>query len=133
MRETDKEIKNNILKSNQFTHSSIMIRKNMLDKVWWLYDKKYNWVEDYELWLRVGTVSQFYNIPEYLTKYRWLETSISRKNQKLQQFKSIQLCFQFRKYYNKSISSILSKSLFLIATSIITEQTLKHYLWKLKK
>ena len=90
MRKINDKIKNNLLKSNQFTHSSIIIRKSILNRIWWFYNEKYNNWEDYELWLRIWTISKLYNLQEYLVKYRWLETSISRKkwfNQELLAFK----------------------------------------------
>ena len=128
MRETDKEIKNNLLKSNQFTHSSIIIRKSILDKVWWFYNEYYNNWEDYELWLRIWTISKLYNLQEYLVKYRILKTSISRTkhfNQKKLAF-LISLKY-FNKYPNWFISIIIN-FIKLLIPQIIYEKILKIYL-----
>ncbi len=108
MKQYNNEIKNNILKSNQFTHSSIILRKNILDKVWWYYNKEFNWAEDYELWLRIWEISKFYNIPEYLVKYRWLKTSISRKKWLKQELLTFKIMIK-----NKNNYPDFFKSLFL--------------------
>lgn len=107
MREKNINIKNNILKSNQFTHSSIIIRKEKLDKIWWFYDEKYNWAEDYELWLRIWRISKFYNLNEFLVKYRWLETSISRKKWLIQEILTFKIIFKNCKYYPNFYKSII--------------------------
>lgn len=132
MRNKNENIKRNILKSNQFIHSSIIMRKKILEEVWWFYDEKWNWAEDYELWLRIWQISKFYNLNEYLLKYRWLETSISRKNQKLQQINSIKLCLKYKKYYNLTAIALIYRISFYIATLFLKEEKIKKYLWKLK-
>lgn len=120
MRINDNDIKDNILKSNQFTHSSIIIRKSILDKVWWYYNTNYNWAEDYELWLRIWKISNFYNIPEYLVKYRWLETSISRKKWFIQEILALKIMMK-----NKNNYPNFYKSFFLRIITIIIPQKLK--------
>jgi hypothetical protein len=107
MRINNEEIKNNILKSNQFTHSSIMIRKVTLDKVWWFYKEKFNWAEDYELWLRIWRISKMYNLKQYLVKYRWLETSISRKRWLNQKILWIKIIIINRKHYSNFLKSLI--------------------------
>lgn len=99
MRELDQDIRNNLLKSNQFVHSSVMIRKSILDKAWWTYNYKYNWAEDYELWLRIWKISKLYNISKYLVKYRWLQTSISRKKWIIQELLWFKIIIKYRKEY----------------------------------
>jgi len=120
MRENNEEIKNNILKSNQFTHSSIIIRKSILDKVWWFYNEKYNWAEDYELWLRIWKISKFYNIPDFLVKYRWLDSSISRKKWFKQEILSFKIMLLYKKYYFN-----FYKAFILRLSSILIPQKIK--------
>lgn len=133
MREKNYEIKDNLLKSNQFTHSSIIIKKSILNKAWWHYCKKWEWVEDYELWLRIWKISKLYNIRECLVKYRWLSNSISRKNQKQQQLNSIKLWFKYKKNYNNFILSFFYKIVFFILIHIFNEKKIKFNLWKFNK
>lgn len=62
-------IKNNLIKANQFYHPTLLIRKNILDKVGF-YDEKYEFSQDYELVLRIASKYQVANIPESLLEYR---------------------------------------------------------------
>jgi glycosyltransferase involved in cell wall biosynthesis len=65
---TDTDIRNNILVRNQFAHSSVLMRKAVLDKT-----PGYSSLavaEDFELFLQLGLLGTFANLPEYLTKYR---------------------------------------------------------------
>lgn len=64
-----KEIKNNLIKANQFYHPTLLIRKNILDKVG-IYDEKYQYSQDYELALRIASKYPVANIPESLLLYR---------------------------------------------------------------
>ena len=41
------------------------------------YDPEYNMSEDYELWLRIGTHYKLANLPDFTTKYRHNNKSIS--------------------------------------------------------
>lgn len=111
MRSSDNEIKKNILKSNQFTHSSVIIRKKILQEVWWYYNEIYNWAEDYELWLRLWKNSKLYNINEFLVKYRWLNSSISRKKWLKQEFIALKIMLKNRKYYSNFYKSLILRIL----------------------
>ena len=69
-------IRRNMMCRNQFTQSSVMIRKKVLDEVGW-YDENLPIWEDYELWLRIGISYQLRNIPEFFTGYRVHEGNVS--------------------------------------------------------
>lgn len=58
-----------LLVRNQFVHSSVLLRKGTLDRAGW-YDTSIPIWEDYELWLRVGHVAGFCNLPLPMTGYR---------------------------------------------------------------
>jgi len=64
---TDKNIRNRLLIRNQFAHSSVLIRKSMLDMT-----KGYQptLAEDLELFLQLGNVGKLANIPEFFTNHR---------------------------------------------------------------
>ncbi len=72
-------IKFALLFDNPFVHSSIMIRKSVLDTVG-LYTTNPNRQppEDYELWSRIARVAEVANIPEVLLIYREVTGSMSR-------------------------------------------------------
>jgi glycosyltransferase involved in cell wall biosynthesis len=75
-------IRKYMLFTNQFVHSSVLVRKSALENVW-LYDPDRNYIEDYELRLRIWSKYDFANIDTYCVLYRKSEASItSQKNMK---------------------------------------------------
>lgn len=68
-----------LLFNNPFVHSSVMIRKEAIDKVG-LYstDRNRQPPEDYELWSRIARDFEIANIPEILHVYREIPGSMSR-------------------------------------------------------
>lgn len=75
---TDTDIRQKMLMRNQFTHSAVLLRRSYLP-----LPKPYDeggavsiW-EDYDLFLRLGLVGQFANLPELMTSYRLHGNNIS--------------------------------------------------------
>jgi len=64
----DTDIRNHILNRNQFVHSGVLIRTEILRKVSGYRDT--GLAEDLDLFLQLGTVGKFANIPKYMTAYR---------------------------------------------------------------
>lgn len=64
----DTDIRNKILKDNQIPHSSVLIKKESIDKIKG-YDEKLSCVEDLDLFLRLGRLGKFKNLPEITTAY----------------------------------------------------------------
>lgn len=108
VRETDKEIRNNILKDSQFAHPSVLINKYFLDLAWW-YNSNRTLAEDYELWLRMWIISEFHNLPDYAFKYRTNPHSTSNKNRFKQKILSLKLTLKYWKYYPNFIYFVLLK------------------------
>jgi glycosyltransferase involved in cell wall biosynthesis len=75
----DRSIRRNMMRKNQFIQSSVLIRKEALDKAGW-YDERIPIWEDYELWLRIGALFELRNIPEPLTGYRIHEGNVSNES-----------------------------------------------------
>ena len=73
-------IRRSMMFRNQFTQSSVVVRKEAIDKVGW-YDESLPIWEDYELWFRIGAEYQLRNIPEFFTGYRVHEGNISNISQ----------------------------------------------------
>ena len=65
---TDSDIRKNILMRNQFAHSSVLMRKEMIDKTNGYLNLAA--AEDLELFLQLGRVATFANIPKYMVSYR---------------------------------------------------------------
>jgi glycosyltransferase involved in cell wall biosynthesis len=75
----DAVIKFGMLFDNHFVHSSVMIRRAVLDKVGgYAEDKSRQPPEDYELWSRVMKEYKVGNLPEVLMVYREVAGSMSR-------------------------------------------------------
>jgi hypothetical protein len=66
-KETDEEIRRRALSANPFSHTTTMFRADAARRAG-LYGKV-RFAEDWDLWLRMGTLGKFYNFPEYFTGY----------------------------------------------------------------
>lgn len=71
-------IKSNMIFRTELVHPLVMYRKTYINKLDVCYSPEYPSCEDYELWARTICNSKFYNIPEILLNYRYLEQSITR-------------------------------------------------------
>ncbi len=68
-----------LLFNNPFVHSSVMMRKSALDRVGvYTTDPARQPPEDYELWSRIARHYRVANLPERLTVYREVPSSMSR-------------------------------------------------------
>ena len=61
-----------------------MIRKSVMDKYNFVYDKNYICAEDYDLWARMVRVTEIHNLPDVLLEYRWHKTNISKSCSEIQ-------------------------------------------------
>lgn len=73
---TDELIRKYIYRYCPFCHPSIMLRKDVLNKVGG-YDKLWNPAEDYDLYFRIGKITQFANLEDILIKYRVVPHSMT--------------------------------------------------------
>jgi glycosyltransferase involved in cell wall biosynthesis len=64
---SDHAIRKHILTRNQFIHSSVLMRTALFKKT---RGYQPTLAEDLELFLQIGVLGKFANIPEYMTKYR---------------------------------------------------------------
>ena len=74
--QTNARIRRALFVHNPFAHSSVMIRRSVLDAVG-TYDKRFKHNEDYDLWLRVAARYEVANLPEVLLKRRVHSESIT--------------------------------------------------------
>ena len=75
----DADLRFALLFNNYFVHSSVMMRKAALDEVGcYSTDRSRQPPEDYELWSRIARRFRVANLPERLTIYREVPTSMSR-------------------------------------------------------
>lgn len=64
-----------LLTENFVWSQTVFIRKAVLDTVG-LFNLDYQIASDYDLWLRLGSYAQPAYLPELLTEFRWLSTSL---------------------------------------------------------
>lgn len=82
--EEDAVIRKFLTVDNPFIHSSVMIRKSVLDMVG-LYDERFIW-QDYELWVRIARHHRMTNISEPLIIRRKHPASITWTAKKSREF-----------------------------------------------
>ena len=68
-----------LLFDNPFLHSSMMLRRSLLDTHGLSFDPNYPHSEDYDLWARCSTLTDMSNLPEVLVRYRDHPSNISHR------------------------------------------------------
>ncbi len=77
---SDQGIRLKVLLANMFIAPSIMIKKELTRKIGYYREDLIHGTEDYEYWLRIGTIMKFANIPNYCLKYNFSPKSYSFAN-----------------------------------------------------
>ncbi len=104
---TNKKIKKTLLGYNCFIHSSVVFRRNSVLSVGLYSEEKTDkHIEDYNLWLKLGTIGKLYNLSSYDINLMKRNDSVGHKNLIEQLTKTIQIAKKFKKYYphNKFIN-----------------------------
>ncbi|MCX6754457.1 MAG: glycosyltransferase family 2 protein [Candidatus Nomurabacteria bacterium] len=131
---SDREIRNKILGKNCFVHSSVMFKKDaVLGFNGYDESKDTRHVEDYDLWLKLGTIGKFANLPIYAVKFTSREGSISSTN-KIDQFKKdIKLIKNYKNKYPNYFGAIIRSYARLVVYGLILKSPIKFSLNKLIK
>lgn len=79
------DIKNNILKYNLLCHSSVIYKKEIIDKIG-LYNEKYKNSEDYEYWIKIINNYKTEILQEALVHYRISDNMVSLRKRKQQYY-----------------------------------------------
>lgn len=125
---SDGELREKLIVWDWFIHSSVVIRKSVLDQVGW-YDQKWNLVEDYELWLRIWKVSKMKIFSDSCIKYRQNTEGICNLNYRKQKRLTLKLFLKYFKYYPKK--NILKALCFRVWELIIPPQITRYLLRKI--
>jgi len=72
----DKKIRKELIKANVFIHGSVMVRKEIFEKVGY-YNEIFKYAQDYELWGRIAQIYKLHNLPEVLLIRRETKDSLS--------------------------------------------------------
>jgi len=117
----DREIRKRLLVKSCFVHSSVVFKKEAALKFGgYSEDRGVEYVEDYDLWLKLGMIGKLSNLPSYSTKLVLRGNSVSAKN-KLDQFrKNIKLSQKYRNNYPNYFKSIILNYIKLIFYKIFT-------------
>ncbi|MFH1968252.1 MAG: glycosyltransferase [bacterium] len=94
---TDKDIRNSIIFNNNFVHSTTLFRKSAWQKAGG-YDKRFDFCEDWDLWLKFGKFGKFYNFQEYFIYY--LEGGESQSDYNFR--RSLKFNIELRKKYRNN-------------------------------
>ncbi len=76
----DLELRWTALWSTPFLHSTVMMRRDVLEEHNLAYDPAYRTAQDLDLWYRLLQVTKGANMPEALVKRRWHHEAISVRN-----------------------------------------------------
>ncbi len=126
MRKSDDEIRNTILQSCQFSHPSIMFRKEILEKSW-IYDTSC-FTEDYDLWFRIWKFSKFCNIDSSIM-YREYKNSLSQRKFSKTRIEAFKVFWKYKKYYPNFLKALI----FRIWEFILPDKVKRFILKKFKK
>ena len=127
--ETDDLIRKSILLKNPFIQSSVVVRKDILNKAGLYLVKEYINAEDYDLWLRVGLLGKLFNLIEPMTMYMVREGNTSSNSKKYILKNNIHLIYKYKgKYpnYKKSIGFAYFKFFIYKTISLIKNKKLKN-------
>lgn len=86
--EKHEDIRSNLLFENVIVHSSVMLRKKIIDDYNIRYNEDFSIIQDYELWSRLKDFTEFANIPETLLRYRMSDSNICNTSEKRNDYRN---------------------------------------------
>jgi glycosyltransferase involved in cell wall biosynthesis len=96
-RETDSRIRKNALYANPFSHNTVVFRKKQVMDIGGY--RAIRFVEDWDLWLRLGKCGKFYNFPQFFSLYMNAGQNLSVNNQTLAAKTILKLLKEYRDIY----------------------------------
>jgi glycosyltransferase involved in cell wall biosynthesis len=103
---TDKAIREYMLIENCFMHDTIVMRKKLLEAVGG-YTASLHAAHDYQLWLKLGTISKMHIIEEYMLHYRKNPKGITLQKYDQQLRETIAVIKQFKDFYPNYLKGLL--------------------------
>jgi glycosyltransferase involved in cell wall biosynthesis len=120
MPKNDAAIRSKILSKNCFLHATVLIRKNAIEKAGGYSEKvKHFHAEDYELWLRLGTVGKLGNLNMRSTALTAHAGSLTSRNRVLQARHIFQTMREYRNLYPNFLSGWCISLMRLVGFSVI--------------
>ena len=106
--EEDNVIRSKILSKNCFAHSSVLFRKDIVMNFGgYSEEEDVKHFEDYDLWMKLGTVGKLHNLPIYGLAYRMREGSLSATNRLLVFKKLLNHINKYKKSYPKHLIALV--------------------------
>lgn len=109
----DSKIRSKILLQNQFTHSSVLFKKDSFTQ----YNEKYFIWEDFAAWLEIGHKHKFANIPKIYTAYKRHDSNISQ-TEKMRGVKTLEEIIKDNKNYYPNYYKAIFKNYLRFLRSI---------------
>lgn len=117
--ETDEQLRSQMLYRNYFSHSSVLFRKSTaLQFGGYSPDISALHIEDYDLWLKIGTVAKLANLPIYALRFMLRPSTISAQHKRVQLLRQFRLMQKFRKAYPGYVWSLIKSSVRLVAYTL---------------
>ncbi|MFH1454843.1 MAG: glycosyltransferase family 2 protein [bacterium] len=105
----DENIRKKILIKNQIPHSTVIFRKDLVDKIGG-YDNRLSCVEDLDLFLKLGKLGKMKNLKEITTSYTKHSQSTSQRKKMAMAWNHLWIVFRnFGEYPNWFIAMFFAK------------------------
>ncbi|MDD4286890.1 MAG: glycosyltransferase [Candidatus Peribacteraceae bacterium] len=117
----DAAIRKRMFYFNPFCHPSTMMRKGVLEQSG-MYNLQYRGTADYDLYFRIGMISQFANLDELVHRYRVRPGSLSFVQKKMMEIETISIRKVYFKAYGASVSDRIYNFLHFLSLFVIPSQ-----------
>lgn len=134
--ETDEGVRKKILFKNCFTHSSVLFRKDrVLEMGGYHEDETSRHVEDYELWLRLGTVGRLGNLPFYAVRFTLRAGAIGARYKMTQLKNALTLTKMYKQYYHRYLLALCFGYIRYIAYALVEKMpiSLQRHIFRMYK
>jgi len=118
------DIKQSLLRSNQFAQSGIIIRRESLYKSW-IYDTSC-FTEDYDLWCRIWKFYKFCNIDSSIS-YRIQKNSLSHKNVSKVRVGAFNVFWKYKKFYPNFLKALIIRLWGFVLPEKIKDSIVKNF------
>ncbi len=133
MPKTDSQIRRKILRMNCFIHTSVLFRSKAVKEIGGYLHEKI--LEDHDLWLRLGRVGKFANLPEYSVKYLFHTKGVNSQNKILRLRQNVRLANENKAFYPNYLFAVLLSwaKIILLPIFNLVPRSLKGALLKIHK
>jgi len=130
----DRSIRQKILGKNCFVHSSVLFKKDAVQRVGG-YDESKDvlHLEDYDLWMKLGRVGLFANLPLYAVSFTLRSEGLSSKNKIHQAKKAFNIAKKYKHDYPGYMFAVIRSTVRLIVYGFILQFPLKIFINRLAK